>query len=161
MESINPTKNNLKIAVASDHAGYDLKQALVKHLQEAGYDVTDFGTHGLNSVDYPDYVRPVAEGIQQHMFDFGVLVCGSGQGVCMSANKYRGIRAGLAWNEEIARLLRAHNHANVICFGGRFTASHYATRMLDVFLSTTPEAGNHTRRIEKMEEAGNFSKNAC
>jgi ribose 5-phosphate isomerase B len=140
-----------KIAIASDHAGFELKESLKAHLKESGYAVTDFGAYNLQSVDYPDHVRPVAEGIQKGDFELGVLVCGSGEGVCMSANKYKGIRAGLAWNEEIARLIRAHNHANVICFGGRFTAAHYAIQMLDAFLHSAPEGGNHERRVAKLE----------
>ena len=140
-----------KIAIGSDHAGYALKQILLEQLQGEGYEVKDFGTYSEASVDYPDFARKVAEAVSVGFHDQGVLVCGSGQGVCITANKVDGIRAGVAWNEEMGRLLRQHNDANVICFAGRFTAGHHAISILDAYLAAEFEGGNHLRRVQAIE----------
>ncbi len=140
-----------KIMVASDHAGFELKKTLVAHLAEKGYDVTDLGPYtDAAPVDYPDMAALVANDIRTNPEDFGILVCGSGEGMCMAANKYPFIRAGLVYNEETAEMIRRHNNANVICFGGRMTKPEMAVKALDIFLTTPFEGGRHERRIQKL-----------
>ena len=140
-----------KIIVASDHAGFELKKTLVAHLSEKGYDVTDLGPYtDQTPVDYPDMAALVADDIRSHPQDVGVLVCGSGEGMCMAANKYAFIRAGLVYNEETAEMIRRHNNANVICLGGRMTAPDVAVKALDIFLTTPFEGGRHQRRVQKL-----------
>lgn len=142
------------IAIASDHAGFHLKEGLIEYLKTKQLDFTDLGPSEPESVDYPDYAGLVAEAINSGKAENGILVCGSGEGVCMAANKFSGIRAGLAWNSDIARLIKAHNNANVICFGGRFTALPYAITMLEAFLTASFEGGNHERRVKKLDALG-------
>jgi len=139
-----------KIAVGADHAAFALKNELVAYLQELGHYVTDMGTHSESSVDYPDFAHAVCTAIEQGEQELGVLCCGSGVGISIAANRHQGIRAGLAWNTDIAALIRQHNDANVICFGARFTAPYFAKRMLDAFLNAEFEGGNHARRISKL-----------
>ena len=140
-----------KIIVASDHAGFELKKTLVAHLSEKGYNVTDLGPYtDQTPVDYPDMAQLVADDIRSCPQDVGVLVCGSGEGMCMAANKYAFIRAGLVYNEQTAEMIRRHNNANVICFGGRMTASDVAVKALDIFLNTPFEGGRHERRVQKL-----------
>jgi ribose 5-phosphate isomerase B len=140
----------LRIAIGADHAAFSLKNELVAHLTQAGHIVKDFGTHSEASVDYPDFAHAVCSAIENKEYDYGVLVCGSGVGISIAANRHKGIRAGLAWNSEIAALARQHNDANVICLGARFIAPFHAKKMVDTFLSTDFEGGNHTRRIDKL-----------
>lgn len=141
---------NKPIAIGGDHAGFTYKQQLIDHLLEQGHQVVDFGTFDEQSTDYPDYVHPLARAIEAGAHDFGILICGSGNGVCMTANKHEGIRAAFAWNEELAELARRHNNANTICFGSRFLTIEAVKSMTDRFLATDFEGGRHQRRVGKI-----------
>lgn len=140
----------LPLALGSDHAGFELKEAVKKLLQENGWTVEDKGTYSTDSTDYPDYAHPVADMVSTGAASVGVLICGSGNGVCMTANKHTGVRAALCWNEEIAALARQHNDANIICIPARFVSQEQAFSMLDTFLSIAFEGGRHERRVAKM-----------
>jgi len=139
-----------KIGIACDHAGYEMKEFLVGYLDARGYEALDFGAHSAESVDYADFGHPLAEAIEKGELERGVALCGSGEGMAMTLNKHRGIRAGLCWNTEVAALIRQHNDANVIVFPARFITNDEAVAMLDIFLRTDFEGGRHLRRIEKM-----------
>lgn len=139
-----------KIAIGSDHAGFELKEALKEFLKAGGYAFHDFGTHSTESVDYPDYAHAVAAAVERKEYDLGVLICGSANGVCMTANKHPGIRAAVAWNEEIAALSRQHNNANVLCMPGRFVSTALGKNILDRFLHSSFEGGRHERRTKKI-----------
>ena len=141
----------MKISIGSDHAGFELKETLAEHLRARGNEVIDRGTHSNESVDYPDYAQDVARDVASGEAKFGVLVCGTGIGMTIVANKVRGIRAANCTSEDYARLAREHNDANVACFGARFTSAEDAQKWLDVFLSTPFAAGRHTRRRVKIE----------
>jgi ribose 5-phosphate isomerase B len=141
----------MRIAVGSDHAGWPLKEPLVAFLIERGWDVEDFGTFGTESVDYPDYAAKVAEAVAHGTVDRGLLLCGSGQGMCMTANKVPGVRAALAHDVVSARLAREHNDANVLTMGARFVASPLAEEILSTFVSTGFAGGRHQRRVEKID----------
>lgn len=138
----------MKIAIGSDHAGFKYKQALVQHLQNN--QVKDFGTYSADSVDYPDFAHPVANAVESGEADFGILVCGSANGVAITANKHQGIRAAICWNEELAALARQHNNANVVCIPERFITLEEACKIVDRFLSTDFEGGRHANRVNKM-----------
>ena len=140
----------MKIAIANDHAGYEMKKILLTWLEEQKYEVTNFGTDSSNSVDYPDYVHPIASAVENGEFDYGILVCGSGQGVSFTANKHQGIRAALCWKTEIAKLAREHNNANVLCLPGRFLSDEDGINILKIFLETSFEGGRHQQRIDKV-----------
>lgn len=140
----------MKIAIGSDHAGFEHKEVLKKWLAHNGYEVSDFGTHSLDSVDYPDFAHPVADAVEKQDASLGVLLCGSGNGVAITANKHQGIRAALCWTEEIAALARQHNNANVVCIPARFVSNQQAEKILKTFLQTEFEGGRHTRRVEKI-----------
>ena len=140
-----------RIAIGSDHAGFHLKELIGKHLRERGYTVIDVGTHSQERADYPQYGAAVGHLIADGQSDFGVLVCGSGIGMCIAANKVPGIRAGVAHDVETARLMRAHNDAQVICFGERNTAPELAIACLEVFLETDFEGGRHAARVQQLE----------
>ncbi len=140
------------IAIGADHGGVSLKSALIEALQAAGHSVTDMGTDGPASVDYPDYAAPVCKSVLDGSARFGVLVCGSGIGMSMAANRFRGIRCALIHDTTGARLTRAHNDANVIAFGARTTGVETALDALSVFLTTEYEGGRHDRRIAKIED---------
>lgn len=140
----------LPLALGCDHAGFELKEAVKKLLQENGWTVEDKGTYNTDSTDYPDYAHPVADMVSTGAASVGVLICGSGNGVCMTANKHTGVRAALCWNEEIAALARQHNDANIICIPARFVSQEQAFSMLDTFLSIAFEGGRHERRVAKM-----------
>ena len=141
---------SLPLAIGADHAGFEYKEELKKILIANGWQVSDKGTHSLDSVDYPDFAHPVATMVEEGKAAAGILVCGSGNGVCMAANKHAGIRAALCWNEEIVSLARQHNNANVICIPARFVSLEKAETMANVFLSTGFEGGRHERRVEKI-----------
>ena len=143
---------NQTIAIGCDHAGFPFKDPIIAHLKELGYEVKDFGTYSLDSVDYPDFVHPVAKSIEAGESQFGVLICGSGEGVCITANKHAGIRAALVWRDDITALSRQHNNANVICLPSRFISQNDAIKFVDVFLSTKFEGGRHERRVEKISQ---------
>jgi ribose 5-phosphate isomerase B len=142
-----PTK--LKIAIGSDHAGFDYKEILKNYLAD-DYEVKDFGTHSLDSVDYPDFAHPVASAVESKEFDFGILLCGSANGVAITANKHQGIRAGLCWENEVAILVRKHNNANILCIPARFVSEHIAKEMTTTFLTTEFEGGRHQNRVDKI-----------
>lgn len=141
----------MKIAIGSDHAGFDMKKHLKQELQQKGFEVKDFGTHSSDSVDYPDYVHPLVSAVQQGEFKQGILLCGSGNGMAMAANRHAGIRAALCWTGEISRLAREHNDANVLCIPARFVDNNTAGKMVDEFINTPFEGGRHQRRVEKIE----------
>jgi ribose 5-phosphate isomerase B len=141
---------SLPIAIGADHAGFEYKEALKNMLAAAGWQVSDKGTYSLDSVDYPDFAHPVASMVEEGKAAAGILVCGSGNGVCMTANKHKGIRAALCWTEELASLARQHNNANVICIPSRFLSLEVAEKMASVFLATAFEGGRHERRVEKI-----------
>ena len=139
------------ISAGADHGGFELKDKLVAMLRKEGYEVIDNGTHSPDSVDYPDFAKSVARDILEKRADFGLLVCGSGIGISIAANRFKGIRAALVTNEDYARLSRQHNNANIIALGGRFTSYEDAEKWLKIFLSTPFEGGRHERRIEKID----------
>ena len=136
--------------MASDHAGYEYKTRLVELLKKKGYEVVDFGTDSEVSCDYPDYAHPLAEAVEKGTVDLGVALCGTGNGMSITLNKHQGVRAGLAWNSEIGRLVKAHNNANVLVMPARFISYPMATRILNTWLSTQFEGGRHQRRIDKI-----------
>jgi ribose 5-phosphate isomerase B len=139
-----------KIALGADHAGFEYKELLKTWLSKNGYLTKDFGTYSLESADYPDFAHPVASAVEQKEFDLGVLVCGSANGVAMTANKHQGIRAAICWTEELASLARLHNNANVLCLPARFISKELAEKILDKFLHTAFEGGRHDRRVSKI-----------
>ncbi|MCK9235419.1 MAG: ribose 5-phosphate isomerase B [Acholeplasmataceae bacterium] len=141
----------MKIAIGSDHAGYELKAILKDHLKEKQINVVDYGTDSLESVDYPDYAEAVGQAVAHDDFDFGILVCGTGIGVSIAANKVKGVRAALIYNEETARLAKQHNQANVITMGGRMTSPELAKKMVDAFMEEHFET-RHQRRIDKISK---------
>lgn len=139
-----------KIAIGADHAGFDLKEKLRDWLGTNGFTYKDFGTYSSASADYPDFAHPVATAVEKKEFDLGLLVCGSGNGVCITANKHQGIRAALCWTEELASLARQHNDANVLCLPARFISEELAVKILDRFVSSSFEGGRHERRVSKI-----------
>lgn len=140
----------LSIAIGGDHAGFLYKEIIIKKLVEIGHEVKDFGTHSTDSVDYPDYIHPLAEWIEKGKASLGIIVCGSGNGVAMTANKHGGIRAAICWNEELAVLARQHNNANVVSIPARFISEALALNIIDAFLNTSFEGGRHARRVNKI-----------
>lgn len=142
--------SNLTFAVGGDHAGFDYKADLIQHLASKNIESKDFGTYSADSVDYPDFAHPVAEAVEKGAFSFGLLLCGSANGVAITANKHQGIRAGLAWNVEVAQLVRQHNDANVLCLPVRFISLEEAKACLDAFIATAFEGGRHQNRVNKI-----------
>ena len=142
----------MKIAIAADHAGFEEKEKVKKTLDDLGVEYTDMGTNSPDSVDYPDYARKVGEAVVKGEFDKGILVCGSGTGMAIAANKVPGIRAAVAWNEEIARLSRQHNNANVLSLAARFIPDEEQEKIVKAWLETDFEGGRHERRVEKIEQ---------
>ena len=143
--------NEISIAICSDHAGYELKQTVMKHLNDQGViKLKDFGAYSSESSDYADYAHPMASAVENAEFDFGISICGSGNGISMTVNKHQGIRAALCWNSEIAALARQHNNANVISLPARFISEEEALNMIDLFFSTDFEGGRHKTRIDKI-----------
>ena len=141
-----------RIAMGSDHAGYKLKEALKAHLEGEGYQVEDFGTNSEEPVDYPDFIRPAALSVAEGTSDLGIVMGGSGNGEAMVANKVRGIRCAVCWNEESARLAKEHNDANVISLGARLVPEELAVTIVDTWLKAEFQGGRHIRRLEKMRE---------
>ena len=141
----------MKVIIASDHAGFALKQGCIGFLESEGHSVKDFGPHSGESVDYPDFAHQVASHVAKDLSVIGVLICGSANGVAMTANKYEDVRACLAWSHEIAELGRLHNNANILCLPARFMTDVEAYRSLKVFLSTAFEGGRHERRVSKIK----------
>jgi ribose 5-phosphate isomerase B len=142
--------NKHKIAIGADHAAFELKAILIPFLEAKGHDVVDFGTDGPDSVDYPDFAHPICEAIESGAFQYGILLCGSGLGMSIAANRHIGIRAALVHDIEYASLARGHNDANVICIGARFVAPYHAQIIIDTFLNTGFDGGNHSRRLSKL-----------
>lgn len=140
----------MKISIGSDHAGFAYKEAIKLHLEKAGHQVTDCGTFTEASCDYPDYAHAVAASVEKGETEKGVLICGSANGVCITANKHAGIRAALCWEKEIASLARAHNDANVVCLPARFISLESANEITDIFMSTPFEGGRHANRVNKI-----------
>jgi ribose 5-phosphate isomerase B len=140
----------MTIAIGADHAGFEYKELLKKQLEQAGNEFKDFGTHSLDSVDYPDFAHPVASAVENKEFELGVLICGSANGVAITANKHQGIRAAICWTEELAALARQHNNANVLCLPSRFISSELAGKILTKFLTTPFEGGRHEKRVGKI-----------
>ncbi|MFT5167312.1 MAG: ribose 5-phosphate isomerase B [Saprospiraceae bacterium] len=139
-----------KIAIGADHAGFDYKNMITDWLLENDYEFLDMGTDSAASVDYPDFIHPVADSIEDGSADLGIIICGSGNGVAMTANKHKGIRAAIAWNEELAILARQHNDANVVAIPARFISKELALSIIQAFLKTAFEGGRHERRVRKI-----------
>lgn len=139
-----------KIAIGCDHAGFEYKEALKKWLTGNGYEVKDFGTNSTESTDYPDFAHPVANAVESKQYGFGVLICGTANGVAIAANKHQGIRAAICWTEEVASLVRLHNDANVVCLPARFISYETAEKITDRFLHESFEGGRHARRVSKI-----------
>jgi ribose 5-phosphate isomerase B len=140
----------MTIAIGNDHAGTDYKFEIIKYLESQNIEVINYGTDTDGSVDYADFVHPVAGSVNDKKVDLGILICGSANGVAMTANKYPKVRAGLCWNKEIVELIRAHNNANILCIPARFTAIPQAIEMVKTFLNTEFEGGRHQNRIDKI-----------
>lgn len=140
----------MKLAMGSDHAGYDLKLVLKTLLEAQGHEVKDYGTDSADSTDYPDYAHPVAAAVENKEFDLGILLCGSGNGINMTANKHQGIRSALCWTPEIAEMARLHNNANILAVPARYISEDTAKEIVDVFLKTEFEGGRHERRVNKI-----------
>ena len=139
-----------KVALSCDHAGYELKEKLKKYLEEHGFTFEDFGSYSSESSDYPDYAHPMANAVETGSCDFGISVCGSGNGINMTVNKHQGIRAALCWNKEISYLARLHNDANICSLPARFITEEEALEIVDTFIKTSFEGGRHLRRIQKI-----------
>lgn len=139
-----------KVAIGADHAGFEYKELLKKWLEKNGYLTKDFGTYTSDSSDYADFAHPVSLAVEKKEFDFGLLICGSANGVAMTANKHQGIRAAICWTEELAALARLHNNANILCLPARFISEELAEKILDKFLHTAFEGGRHERRVNKI-----------
>ena len=142
----------MKIAIGNDHAGVEVKEKIKEHLIKKGHTVINKGYDGKESVDYPDYIHPVSKEVKEGHVDIGVIVCGSGNGAAMTANKHKGIRAAICWSEEIASLAKQHNNANIISIPSRFLSSNKILNIVDVFIKEQFEGGRHERRIKKIDE---------
>jgi ribose 5-phosphate isomerase B len=140
----------MKIAIGNDHAGTDYKNTIMKYLVKEGYDITNYGTNSTDSVDYPDFVHPVASDVENSKVDFGIIICGSGNGANMTANKHQKVRSALCWTKEITALARQHNNANVLSIPARFTSEPQALEMVKTFLNTNFEGGRHQKRVDKI-----------
>jgi len=140
----------MKVALGGDHAGFEYKKEIIAKLEADGVEVKDFGPFSLESCDYPDFVHPVADAVENDDVDLGIIICGSGNGVAMTANKHQGIRAALAWDTEIAELARTHNDANIVSIPARYVSLEKAIEIADVFLITDFEGGRHQRRVDKI-----------
>ena len=150
MKTINYTPMINSIAIGADHAGFELKEKLKKSVRELATSFKDFGPDSPDSVDYPDFAHPVAEAVEKGKYTFGILICGSANGVAMTANKHQGIRAAIAWDVELASLARQHNNANIICLPARFITEAKAQAIVKAFLTTEFEGGRHQRRTDKI-----------
>lgn len=140
----------MTIAIGNDHAGPNYKFAVLEYLESQNIKVINYGTDTVDSVDYPDFVHPVASDVNEGKVDFGILFCGSANGVAMTANKYKNVRAGLCWNKEIVELIKLHNNANILCIPARYTAIPQAIEMVKTFLATKFEGGRHQTRVDKI-----------
>lgn len=142
--------SELRIALASDHAGYALKQDVIAYLTDQGATTHDFGCYSTDSCDYPDFAHPMAVAVEKGEYDFGITICSTGNGICMTANKHQGIRAALCWDKDLARLARQHNNANVLGLPANFISREKAIELVQIFFSTDFEGGRHERRINKI-----------
>ncbi len=140
----------MTLGICSDHAGFDYKKELIQYLEGKGYEVKDFGTDSTESMDYPDVAHPLAIAVENHDVDAGIAMCGTGNGMALTLNKHQGIRAGLAWSEDIGRLVKQHNNANVLVMPARFISFETVCRITDVWLETEFEGGRHQRRLDKI-----------
>jgi ribose 5-phosphate isomerase B len=138
------------LAVGADHAGFELKEYLKNRLQQSGYAVHDFGAFSTDPADYPDFAHPVAAAVQKKQFDLGLLVCGSANGVAITANKHAGVRAAICWKSELGELARRHNNANILCLPANFLSREEAEKILAAFLAASFEGGRHERRVNKI-----------
>ena len=138
------------IYLGCDHAGYELKEGVKRKLSASGDDVKDFGTNSTESVDYPDYVHPLADAIGENKDAVGILICGSANGVAMTANRHQGVRAAVCWNKDVTALARKHNDANVLCLPARFISPEEANVMIEIFVNTPFEGGRHEKRVKKI-----------
>lgn len=142
--------NSKKIAIGGDHAGFHYKTSVSEFLIKLGWHVKDFGTYSNDSVDYPDFAHPVSKSVEEGSYDFGILICGSANGVAMTANKHNGIRAAICWEKELASLSRQHNNANILCIPARFVSADLALDMVEIFINTPFEGGRHQTRVQKI-----------
>lgn len=140
----------MNIAIGGDHAGYELKAKFIEKLKELGHDLKDFGPYSAESCDYPDFVHPLSQAVEKGEFTFGIVICGSGNGVNMVANKYQGVRSALCWDKELAEMAKAHNNANVLAVPARYISQEVAFEILQAFLSTAFEGGRHAKRVNKI-----------
>lgn len=147
---MSPFNLSLPVAIGCDHAGFSYKEAIISFLDGKNVAWKDFGTYNSDSVDYPDFAHPVAHEVENNKAAFGILICGSANGVAITANKHQQIRAAICWGEELAELARKHNNANVICIPARFVREELVEKMIDVFMHTEFEGGRHNNRIEKI-----------
>ncbi len=145
-------KQNIAIAMASDHGGFEMKEFIKRKLEDTGVTIIDFGTSSEESVDYPDFIHPLAKAINDGKYKIGIIMCGSGNGAQITANKYLNVRAGLCWNVEQAKLTRLHNDANILSLPGRFVEMDEAWKIVSMFLSTDFEGGRHTQRVKKISQ---------
>ena len=142
----------LKIAIGSDHGGVDQKEVVIKHLKEKGYEVIDVGTNSHDSCHYPIFGEAVGRKVASKECDFGIVICTSGEGIAIAANKVKGIRCGIGYNDEVSKLMRQHNNANVISFGAKFMSNEDVIRRIDIFLSTEFEGGRHQTRVDLISD---------
>lgn len=142
--------HNRPVAIGADHAGFEYKNLVIDLLKSKGFEVKDFGTYSADSVDYPDFAHPVADAVENGAAAWGVLICGSANGVAITANKHQGIRAALCWTDEIAKLARQHNNANIVCIPARFVSISVAEEITTAFLETPFEGGRHENRVNKI-----------
>jgi ribose 5-phosphate isomerase B len=142
---------SINIQIGSDHAGVELKASIKSYLETLGYSVQDFGTHNTDSMDYPDVAHPVANAVLNDINSLGILICGSGNGVCLTANKHQGIRAALCWLPELGALARQHNNANILCLPARFISEQTAKEIVDAYLNAEFEGGRHQNRVGKVD----------
>ncbi|MDQ3141711.1 MAG: ribose 5-phosphate isomerase B [Bacteroidota bacterium] len=140
----------MKISIGADHAGFECKQEIIGHLKKLGYEIIDHGTQSEDSVDYPDFIHPVGNDIDLAKADLGIVICGSGNGSAIVANKHKSVRCALCWNTELAKLARAHNHANVLSIPARFVSTTLAMEIADMFIQSEFEGGRHAKRVDKI-----------
>ncbi len=147
---MSPFNLSMPIAIGCDHAGFEYKEDIISFLEGKGLTYKDFGTHSVDSVDYPDFAHPVANAVEKKEVAFGILLCGSANGVAITANKHQHIRAAICWGEELAELARKHNNANIICIPARFVREGDVEKMLEIFIHTEFEGGRHEKRVNKI-----------
>lgn len=142
----------MRISIGNDHAGVEYKNYIKEYLLTKDIDVNNYGTDSLDSVDYPDFAHPVSNDVNEKKSELGILICGSGNGVCMTANKYKNVRAALCWNKELALLSKSHNNANIVCIPARFIEKKEALEIIKTFISQEFEGGRHERRVNKISK---------